>query len=347
MDNFDLRKYLAEGRLLKENIDYSSIKGEMKKMYDIDVDLDTIKDFVTSYDDGEGMDIFDTTEREDFYLYLKDEGRLLTLDEGRMKDPSRSIKMGKYPQVSSDTPVPMNVKYLTTNGEKLTMKVQAKNRKEAVDAVKSKDSNFKAEIKTDFVYDKDGNKLLKEDQASDLINDGVVLYISDDSKLAPGFVEPKKIGFIVYNTAVKDTSKSILSITGNLSKNKKVIDIFNDNYPNTDPNYTSTFFTNPKNWKAINSEDELNSFMSKYSKVYLINHNGDSSELNEAFNPFLDTEEGGYMREYIDDAAGEEGLDLEYRNEFDEAFDLALTKLRKDHSELDFNLIVQNKESFF
>ena len=47
----------------------------MKKIYDIDVDLDTIKDFVTSYDDGEGMDVFDTTEREDFYLYLKDEDR--------------------------------------------------------------------------------------------------------------------------------------------------------------------------------------------------------------------------------------------------------------------------------
>ena len=77
MDNFDLRKYLAEGKLYKEEVDYSSIKGEMKKMYDIDVDLDTIKDFVTSYDDGEGMDIFDTTEREDFYLYLKDEGKLL------------------------------------------------------------------------------------------------------------------------------------------------------------------------------------------------------------------------------------------------------------------------------
>ena len=77
MDNFDLRKYLAEGRLLKEAIDYSSIKGEMKKIYDIDVDLDTIKDFVTSYNDSEGMDVFDTTEREDFYLYLKDEGKLL------------------------------------------------------------------------------------------------------------------------------------------------------------------------------------------------------------------------------------------------------------------------------
>ena len=77
MDNFDLRKYLAEDRLLKEEVDYSSIKGEMKKIYDIDVDLDTIKDFVTSYNDSEGMDVFDTTEREDFYLYLKDEGKLL------------------------------------------------------------------------------------------------------------------------------------------------------------------------------------------------------------------------------------------------------------------------------
>jgi hypothetical protein len=73
MDKFDLKKYLAEGKLLKEEVDYDSIKREMKKMYDIDVDLKTIKDFVTSYDDGDGMDIFDTTEREDFYLYLQDE----------------------------------------------------------------------------------------------------------------------------------------------------------------------------------------------------------------------------------------------------------------------------------
>ena len=118
------------------------------------------------------------------------------------------------------------------------------------------------------------NKLLKEDQASDLIDDGVVLYVSDDSKLAPGFVEPKKIGFIVYNTAVKDTPKSISSVTGNLSKNENVIDIFSDNYPNTDPNYISTFFTDPKNWKAINGKDELNSLMSKYNKIYFIIING-------------------------------------------------------------------------
>lgn len=195
-------------------------------------------------------------------------------------------------------------------------------------------------------------RLLKEDQASDLVNDGVILYASDDSKLAPGFIKPKGIGFIVYNTSITDPSKSILSVTGTLSRNQKVSQLFNDNYGVIDIDYITTFFTDPKNWKTITSEDELNSFMSKYSKVYMINHNGDSSQLNEAFNPFLDTEEGGYMRVYIDDVVedsmGEpESLDLEYRSDFDIAFDLALAKLKKDHPELDFNLIVQNKESFF
>ena len=197
---------------------------------------------------------------------------------------------------------------------------------------------------------------LNENQASDLINDGVVLYVSDDSKLAPGFIKPKKLGFIVYNVAIKDTSKSILSITGTLSKNPKVIQIFNDNYGIIDINYISTFLTNPKNWNPITSEDELNNFMSKHSKIYLINHNGDSSELkeslNEAFNSFLDTEEGGYMREYIDDVVedsmGEpESLDLGYRSDFDIAFDLALIRLQNDHPELDFEAIKANKESFF
>jgi hypothetical protein len=80
--------------------------------------------------------------------------------------------------------------------------------------------------------------------------------------------------------------------------------------------------------------------------------NGDSSQLNEAFNPFLDTEEGGYMREYIDDVVedsmGEpESLDLEYRSDFDIAFDLALTRLKNDHPELDFDAIETNKEAFF
>jgi len=197
---------------------------------------------------------------------------------------------------------------------------------------------------------------INENKALDLINDGVTLYVSDDSKLAPRFVKPKKIGFIVYNIAIKDTSKSILSITGTLSKNPKVVQIFNDNYGIIDINYITTFLSNPDNWKAIASEDELNNFMSKYNKIYLISHNGESSELKEslyeAFNPFLDTEEGGYMREYINDVVednmGEpESLDLNYRSDFDIAFDLALTKLKKDQPQLDFNAIEANKESFF
>ena len=84
----------------------------------------------------------------------------------------------------------------------------------------------------------------------------------------------------------------------------------------------------------------------------LITENQYKTRLNETFNPFLDTEEGGYMREYIDDVVedsmGEpESLDLEYRSDFDMAFNLALTKLKKDHPELDFNAIEANKESFF
>jgi hypothetical protein len=193
---------------------------------------------------------------------------------------------------------------------------------------------------------------INENKALDLIKDGIVLYLSDDSKLAPGFVKPKKIGFIVYNAAIKDTSKSILSITGTLSKNPKVVQVFNNNYGVIDVNYITTFLNNPDNWKAITSEDELNSFMSKYNKIYIINHNGDLSQLNEAFNPFLDTEEGGYMRKYIDDVVidsmGEpESLDLKYRSDFDIAFDLALTKLKKDQPQLDFAAIEANKESFF
>jgi len=199
-------------------------------------------------------------------------------------------------------------------------------------------------------------RLLKEDQASDLINDGVVLYASDDSKLAPGFVKPKNIGFIVYDTSVKIIQSPLWMLKGTLAKNQKVVQIFNDNYGVIDINYITTFLTNSKNWKAITSEDELNNFMSKYSKVYLISHNGNSSELkeslSEAFNPFLDTEEGGYMREYIDDVVednmGEpESLDLRYRSDFDIAFNLALTKLKKDHPELDFEAIKANKYSFF
>ena len=102
-----------------------------------------------------------------------------------------------------------------------------------------------AGIITESKYEK-----LTENKASDLINDGVVLYVSDDSKLAPGFIKPKGIGFIVYNVAIKDIST--------LSKKPEVIQLFNDNYGIIDINYITSFFTNPENWKTITNEDELN-----------------------------------------------------------------------------------------
>jgi len=84
--------------------------------------------------------------------------------------------------------------------------------------------------------------------------------------------------------------------------------------------------------------------------------------INEVFNSFLDTKEGGWMRQYIDDVVedsmdrpnddedDEDGivqLDPKYRDDFNIAFEEALKRLKQDHPELDFEAIIQNKESFF
>ena len=78
--------------------------------------------------------------------------------------------------------------------------------------------------------------------------------------------------------------------------------------------------------------------------------------VNEEYNEFLDTDEGGWMREYIDKIAKNRKLDLDYRKEFDDAFELTLTKLKEDYPklkkkypelELDFEYIVDNKESLY
>ena len=105
-DNFDYKKYLAEGKLLKEEVDVlgneflQDIQDTMKMYYKMDVDMDDIKDWVnmyyigynSEYDEGPGdVDyegnefgsedyesekkelVFDTAEREDFYMHLKDD----------------------------------------------------------------------------------------------------------------------------------------------------------------------------------------------------------------------------------------------------------------------------------
>jgi hypothetical protein len=194
---------------------------------------------------------------------------------------------------------------------------------------------------------------LNENQTTTLLNDEVILYTSDDSKLAPKFIQPKRIGYIIYNPAIKDQSKSILSITGTLSKNPQVNQIFTDNYGSIDPNYITLFFTTPNNWKAITDESELNNFISKYNKIYLINHNGESTQIKgssdntTSIDRFVDTEEGGFIGIYIENIAKKEDLDLNYRSDFDYTFNKALKLLKKDQPQLDFNLIIQNKEQLW
>jgi hypothetical protein len=62
---------------------------------------------------------------------------------------------------------------------------------------------------------------------------------------------------------------------------------------------------------------------------------------------FLDTNEGGYMREYIDVVASKQGLDLKRRNEFNFAFDEAFNQLKTDRPDMDFENISSNKETLF
>jgi len=109
MDNFDLKKYLAEGKLLKEeevdvlgNEFLQDIQDTMKMYYKMDVDMDDIKDWVNMYYIGYNSEydneedkkelVFDTTEREDFYMHLNPdaESTFPNLSEGRL------FKEGEY-----------------------------------------------------------------------------------------------------------------------------------------------------------------------------------------------------------------------------------------------------------
>ena len=59
---------------------------------------------------------------------------------------------------------------------------------------------------------------------------------------------------------------------------------------------------------------------------------------------FLDTNEGGYMREYIDDVASKQGLDLKRKNEFDFAFNVAFKLLKIDCPDLNLPENIDSEE---
>jgi len=89
MDNFDLRKYLAEGKLLKEEMSiedvYNDAQKQVKDIYNIDVPMDVVKQWADNYqfpysrevdpeDEDQYILVYDfgTEERGDFMEWLKD-----------------------------------------------------------------------------------------------------------------------------------------------------------------------------------------------------------------------------------------------------------------------------------
>jgi len=61
--------------------------------------------------------------------------------------------------------------------------------------------------------------------------------------------------------------------------------------------------------------------------------------------PKINQEE--YMYLYIKDIAEEEGLDLDYRDEYERAFELALDMLQNQYPFLDYSDLIANKEKFW
>jgi hypothetical protein len=91
------------------------------------------------------------------------------------------------------------------------------------------------------------------------------LYMSDDSKLAPEFIESKGIGFVM------DSNKKTIT--------PKIIQIFNNNYGVIDINYIKDFFSNTNNWKEITDKVDT----SNYNKLYLIDTKNNEIGKKESF----------------------------------------------------------------
>jgi hypothetical protein len=127
---------LTEGRLFKEEVDVlgdeftQEIQDDMKMYYKMDVDMDDIKDWVnmyyigynSEYDEGPGdVDyegnefgsedyesekkelVFDTAEREDFYMHLEDEADSNASDEDKELQKQIDIQAKAARRITSRT----------------------------------------------------------------------------------------------------------------------------------------------------------------------------------------------------------------------------------------------------
>ena len=99
MDNFNLKKYLAEGRLLRKMTIqdvYDDAQKQVKDIYDIDVPMNVVKQWADNYqfpysrevdpeDEDQYILVYDfgTEERGDFMEWLKDNN--LREDKNKLK----------------------------------------------------------------------------------------------------------------------------------------------------------------------------------------------------------------------------------------------------------------------
>ena len=127
MDNFDLRKYLAEGKLLKENIDFPELEDEFEGAMDAMVVKPEVylKDILNaSADDLVSDDYYEIMNAVEQGVYSKDEAvklakswakeKLSTLGEGKLLKEDMSIEdvyndAQKQVKDIYDIDVPMNV----------------------------------------------------------------------------------------------------------------------------------------------------------------------------------------------------------------------------------------------
>jgi hypothetical protein len=165
-----------------------------------------------------------------------------------------------------------------------------------------------------------------------------------DKETAKELIFDTKGKFFTVTFIKKDGSERVMNARLGVKKYLKGGTL---KYNPEDFNYITVYDMGVKDYRTVNANTIQKLKIGK--NEYAIPTAVSESRLNEAFNPFLDTEEGGYMREYIDSIAEEEGLDLSYRSDFDEAFSKALQQLQSEniYPELDFNAIKANKEVFF
>ena len=127
MDNFDLRKYLAEGKLLKENIDFPELEDEFEGAMDAMVVEPEVylKDILNaSANDLVSDDYYEIMNAVEQGVYSKDEAvklakswakeKLSTLGEGKLLKEDMSIEdvyndAQKQVKDIYDIDVPMNV----------------------------------------------------------------------------------------------------------------------------------------------------------------------------------------------------------------------------------------------